>query len=182
MLAESGVERVPVPPETSYLGELFGALQRAVMELLLRGRDMLKLPGPALQAIAWALAALAVFLIGRLLLPLLRRRPAQREEGIAEIGPAPAARNAAAWRAELERRLAEGRIAEALEALWWWLARSLAAGQVEPDWTSRDLVTRSRREDLRDLVRRLDAFTYGPRRPAMEDLRRLFARLEEALS
>ncbi len=90
--------------------------------------------------------------------------------------------SAAAWRAELERRLAEGRIAEALEALWWWLARSVAATQVEADWTSRDLVTRSRREDLRDFVRRLDAFTYGPRRPAVEDLRGLVGRLEEALS
>jgi hypothetical protein len=94
----------------------------------------------------------------------------------------PAARSAAAWRAELERRLAAGLVAEALEALWWWLARSLASGQVEPAWTSRDLVTRSRREDLRDLVRRLDAFTYGARRPAVEDLRRLVGGLEEALS
>jgi hypothetical protein len=107
----------------------------------------------------------------------------RRTEGdVAEIDLPAAERSATAWRAELERRLAAGHIAEALEALWWWLARSVAASQAEPAWTSRDLVARSRREDLRDLVRRLDAFTYGPRRPAVEDLRRLVGGLEEALS
>ena len=98
------------------------------------------------------------------------------------LGAAPATWDAAAWRAELERRLSEGRIAEALEALWWWLARSVAGERAEPDWTGRELVARARREDLRDLVRRLDAFTYGPRRPAAEDLRRLLGRLEERIA
>jgi hypothetical protein len=106
------------------------------------------------------------------------REPAAVAGGLAPAAP----RDAAAWRAELERRLAAGRIPEALEALWWWLARSLAGGEAEADWTSRDLVARSRREDLRGLVRRLDAFTYGPRQPGVEDLRGLLGRLEEALA
>ena len=171
-----------MPPETSYLGELLRALEQFSMEVVRRGSELLDLPRPVLQALPFALAALIVLLLVRLLLLRLRRRQVGKVEDIAEVGLAPAARSAAGWRAELERRLAEGRIAEALEALWWWLARTLAAGQVEPDWTSRDLVTRTRREDLRDLVRRLDAFTYGPRRPAVEDLRRLVGRVEEALS
>jgi hypothetical protein len=107
--------------------------------------------------------------------------------------PAPAvALDAAGWRAELDRRLAEGRIPESLEALWWWLARSLAGAEAEPDWTSRDLMARTRRDDLqgddlrgnqlRDLVRRLDLLTYGPLPPAVEDLRGLLGRLEERLA
>ncbi len=183
VLAESKVERMPAPPEASYFGELSGMAQRAVMNLLARGGEMLNLPRRVYQAIALGLAALAAVLLLRLLVPGLRRRKARREEGaVAGIDLPPAARGADAWRAELERRLAEGHIAEALEALWWWLARSVAAGQAEPAWTSRDLVARSRREDLRDLVRRLDAFTYGPRRPAVEELRRLVGGLEEVLS
>jgi hypothetical protein len=182
VLAESGIERVPVPPETSYVGEFLQAVQRAFLSLLLKGSQILGLPRWVFQAIAVALAGIAVFLLLRLVFSRRRRGPSPREEGLAEADLAPAAWGPAAWRAELERRLAEGRIAEALEALWWWLARSLAASRVEPDWTSRDLVTRAGREDLRDLARRLDAFTYGPRQPAVEDLRRLVGRLEEALA
>ena len=181
VLTESGVERVPVPPETSYFGELSHAVQRGLLALFLKGVEMLKLSRLAFQAVVVALAGLAAFLMLRLVFSRRRRGAPKREEGLAEAGLAPAAWRAAAWRAELERRLAEGKIAESLEALWWWLARSVAATRVEPDWTSRDLVTRAGREDLRDLARRLDAFTYGPRRPAVEDLRRLVGRLEEAL-
>jgi hypothetical protein len=182
VLAESGVERVAVPPETSYLGELFRAAQRAVLDALLRGSEMLSLPREAVQWMAGALVVLAVLLLARALLSRRRRRGREEPGSTSQLGAAPAAWDAAAWRAELERRLGDGRIAEALEALWWWLARSVAGEKAERDWTGRDLVARARREDLRELVRRLDAFTYGPRRPAVEDLRRLLGRLEEALS
>jgi hypothetical protein len=139
--------------------------------------------------VLWGVVALAavlvLLLIGRLLYARLRRRSpkaGQDRAGAAATTVAEVLRDAAGWRAELDRRLAAGRTAEALEALWWWLARSLAGDDAEPDWTSRDLVARSAREDLRGLVRRLDAFTYGPRRPAVEDLRGLVGRLEEALA
>lgn len=175
-----------MPPETSYLGELFGAVQQAFLKAVLRGARMLDLPVPVLEGIAWGLALLAALLVVRVAVSRLRRRPkAGKEMGegaVTSLGVPAAARDAAAWRAELERRLADGPIAAALEALWWWLARSLAGPRAEPGWTSRDLVTRARREDLRDLVRRLDAFTYGPRQPATDDLRSLVRRLEEALS
>jgi hypothetical protein len=194
VLAETGVERVPVPPETSYLGELYRAAQQALLDAILRGGKMLNLPPWLLEGIAWGLAILAVLLIVRVVVLRLRRREkAVREDGggtLTALGVPATARDAAAWRAELERRLADGRIADALEALWWWLARSLAGDRAEPDWTSRDLVAQARRqdprgdlrEDLRELVRRLDAFTYGPRPPGVEDLRRLVGRLEETLS
>jgi hypothetical protein len=182
VLVRSHVERAPVPPEASYLGELFRAAQQALLDALFRGSRMFKLPRSVLEWTAAGLAVLAAILLLRLLLPRMRRAKKEAEISAAVVSAAPAYRDAAAWRAALERYLAEGRTAEALEALWWWLARSVAGERAEPDWTSRELVTRARREDLRELVRRLDAFTYGPRPPATDDLRRLMGRLEEVVA
>jgi hypothetical protein len=182
VLADTGVDRAPVPPETSYLGELFRAAQQAFLDALLRAGQMIKLSRSTVEWIAGGLAVLAAILILRLILPRLRRRTREEESPATVQRAASAYRDAAAWRAVLERHLAEGRTAEALEALWWWLARSVAGERAEPDWTSRDLVARSRREDLRELVRRLDAFAYGPRRPAVADLRGLIGRVEEAVA
>ncbi len=187
-LASSHVERVPVPPESSWTGELLRRFQRALLDGLLAGARWLHVSPPVLR---WIVAGLAVLVVAALLWLIVawaRRRPKAPAPAPVVAAAAPAAPlDAAGWRAELERRLAEGRIPEALEALWWWLARSLAGPAAEPDWTSRDLVARSRRDDLqrdrlRDLVRRLDAFTYGPLPPAAEDLRGLLGRLEEALA
>ncbi len=191
VLASSRVERVPAPPESSYLGELGRRFQRGLLDALAAGARWLRVPPQALWWIVGVGAALVAALLLWLLVSWLRRRPRGLEPGSVTAAAAPTAPlDAAGWRAELERRLAAGRIPEALEALWWWLARSLAGAKAEPDWTSRDLVARSRRdsrhdssqEDLRDLVRRLDAYTYGPRPPAPEDLRALVGRLEEALA
>jgi hypothetical protein len=186
VLADSGVERTPSPPESSYLTELFSTILRSILDALARGSERLRLP----PWVSWGLLALllviVLLVVVRLVLGWLRarRRPEEGSGAVtASRSVAPAVpQDAAGWRAELERRLAEGRIPEALEALWWWLARSLSGGEVEPDWTSRDLLARSRREDLRDLVRRIDAFTYGPRLPEVEDVRGLVGRLEQALS
>lgn len=182
--ALAGVDRTPAPPEGSYLAEIGRAVQEALVEALMRGARMLHLSRGAFFVLAAAVAVLALVLIVLALWPRLRRRTPAPERGtLAAVSQAPAtALDAAGWRAELDRRLAEGHIPEALEALWWWLARSLAGAAAEPDWTSRDLVARSRREDLRDLVRRLDAFLYGPLPPSTEDLRGLLGRLEERLA
>ena len=186
VLASSGVERTPVPPESSYLAELIRAAMDTLMAAVVRGARMLHLSQQALITAALVAAAVALFLAVRALLPRLRRgRRPQTPEALAGVAAATAAGrelDAAGWRAELDRRLAAGRTAEALEAAWWWLARSLAGSRAEPDWTSRDLMTRVGRPDLAGLVRRLDAFIYGPRRPALDDVRGLVACLEEALT
>lgn len=172
-----------MPPESSYLAEIGRAVQEAILQAVARGARMLHLSKWTFFVLAVGVALLALGLIARSLLPRLRRRTAVLERGALETSPALAvALDAAGWRAELDRRLAEGRIPESLEALWWWLARSLAGPEAEPDWTSRDLIARSRRHDLRDLVRRLDLLTYGPLPPGVEDLRGLLGRLEEALA
>jgi hypothetical protein len=188
VLASSGVERTPVPPESSYLGALLSAAFDALYQAMRRGARMVHLSPRALLAAAAVVAAVALLLLARALLPRLRR--GRRAAGgapatmtaTATASLPPLALDAAGWRAELERRLAAGRTAEALEAAWWWLARSLAGSQAMPDWTSRDLVRRAGRQDLAALIRRLDAFLYGPHRPAVQDVRGLVDRLEEALA
>ena len=184
VLASSGVERTPVPAESSYLGELGRAARQALMEALMKAGEALHLSPRVLWAAVALFAAIVFLLIARAVFSRLRRRRALGEETeMSAAGSLPTApRDAAGWRAELERRLAEGRTPDALEALWWWVARSLAGPEAAADWTSRDLVARSRRDDLRHLVRRLDAFTYGPRPPQIEDLRGLVSRLEAALA
>jgi hypothetical protein len=156
------------------------------MDLLLRGSEMLDLPRWAVAALAVTVAGLAFLLIARAVLSRLRgRRPPEEVGAVAGVAPPPAARDAATWRAELERCLAEERIADSLEAAWWWLARSIAGERAEAGWTSRDLMTetpRARREALLAAVRRLDAWTYGPRPPGADELRRLVSRLEAELA
>ncbi len=172
-----------MPPESSYLGELGRVFEEAFIRALLRGAEMLRLPRGVFLALAVGVGGVALLLILRALLPRLRRRSPRPEPGaLAASAVSPAALDAAAWRAELERRLAGGRTAEALEAAWWWLARSLAGDRAEPDWTSRDLVARAGRPELAPLVRRLDGLTYGPRRPDLNEVRSLVGRLEEALA
>lgn len=182
--ALAGVERLPVPPESSWLGELGRALREAIVQALMRGARSLHLSRGLFLALAGLVALLALLLLGRALWLWLRHRPRRLETGVLQEGtPPPAAGlDAAGWRGELERRLAAGRAAEALEAAWWWLARSLAGEKAEPDWTSRDLIAAVRRPDLAPLIRGLDGLIYGPRRPAVEDVRGLVGRLEEALA
>lgn len=185
VLAGSGVDTAPAPPDSSYLGELGDAVKRAFIDAILAGGKMLNLPRPVVYGIAVVLLGLAVLLLLRMVMARVRAGGRQDQEAgsvAAGEGPVPAPRDAAGWRAELERRLAEGRIPEALEAAWWWLARSVAGEKAEPDWTSRDLLARARRRELTPLVRRLDAFIYGPRQPEADELRALVGRLEETLS
>lgn len=92
------------------------------------------------------------------------------------------ARSAAAWRSELEAHLRAGRIPQALEAAWWWLARSLAAERADSSWTSRELVARAGRGELGPIVGTLDALMYGPRRPRASEVRGLVQALDERLA
>lgn len=178
------MQRTPVPPEGSYLQELTLALQDWMLGLLQR-TPLPDVPALLLLGFVVAVFVLVLLLVVRVILRARARRAGVREVGdvVALEGAAAATRlDAAAWRAELERRLAAGRAAEALEAAWWWLARSVAGDRVEPDWTSRDLLAQTRRRDLTDVVRRLDVLTYGPERPGLDEVRTLVGRLEAVLA
>jgi hypothetical protein len=196
VVASSGVERIPRPPDASYLGDAGVAIQRFLLGLAARG-GLLRVSRPLLVGLViLAVAAAVLLLLFQVLLPAWRKRRRRRQgesspgEDAASESPAvlAAGRDATAWRAELDRCLAEGRVTEGLEAAWWWLARSVAGAKVEPTWTGRDLLARTRRDDLRgprdlrDLVRRLDVLLYGPARPGLDDLRRLVGRIEETLA
>lgn len=198
VLAQTGVERTPVPPQASYLSALSQAAGRWLAELIRRGGEALRL-GPEAQT--WIVATLVVLaaaaLVWVLVAALGRRR---RQSAAAEAAPtsSPAAVNtvwdAEAWRAELERLFSEGSeswseewTGKALRAAWWWLARAIAGPEAAADWTSRDLAARvdrcERRErrELRDALRRLDVLTFGAGRPGLAELRGLAEQIRLSL-
>jgi hypothetical protein len=184
ILAETGVERTPVAPQASYLAELWQTFLRYLAELILRTGRVLGLGHQAQLWIVGSLSVLAFAAVAWMLFALLRRgrsEPKKAKPAVSGPAPAAAAWDAVAWRAELERCLAEERIGEALRAAWWWLARSIAGLEAEPDWTSRDLAARTERRELRDLLRRLDALTFGADRPGLPDLRHLAEQIQGAL-
>lgn len=138
------------------------------------------------RVVAWSAASIAVAAVVAAVLAVLRRRRrrsgAGREEPAAADAPVgPPALGAGEWRAEVERRLAAGRIAEALAAVWSWLARALCGAGAEPSWTGGELLAHARRPDLRPAVARLDAMTYGPRRPPPAEVRELVGGLDRSL-
>lgn len=172
-----------------YLRHLGAHLQRALLETVAGLLETVPLPAgwPRTLALIVAAAALALVLALALRAYLLRRRrPASRPPAAAAVvvdpaDPAVEARGAGAWRAELDALLAAGRIAEALRATWWWLARALAGEGADPAWTGRELLERSGRRDLLPLLRRLESLTFGRGRAAAAELRRLVAELEGAV-
>lgn len=194
VLAQTGVERTPVPPQASYLSALSQAAGRWLAELIRRGGEILRL-GPEAQAwIVAGLVALAVAALAWVLVAALRRR--RRQTTTADSAPAAGSapvssdtvRDAEAWRAELERLLSQGdgawseeRTGAALRAAWWWLARAIAGPEAAADWTSRDLAARVRRGELRDVLRRLDILTFGAGRPGWADLRGLAEQIRLSL-
>jgi len=187
VLAESGAKTRRRPPGlAAYLGSL---VQRAVGWIgnALESAAAAVAVGPALvRIVAWSLATLAAAAVLAAVAAAVRRRrrrPAARRErpavGASPGGPDP--RGAADWRAEIERRLAAGRIAEALAAVWEWLAGALCGAGAEPSWTGGELLAHGRRPDLAPAVARLDAMTYGPRRPRPAEVRELVRGLEQSL-
>jgi hypothetical protein len=139
------------------------------------------------KAFVWAAAAALLILLLTFLFRLSRRLTARsgeeaREEPAGIPAPPPAPMDAGGWRRRLEELLEAGRLEEALEALWWWLARSLAGPAADPSWTSRELLRRARRRDLAGLLQRLDAYQYGPRRPSSGQVQVLVRELTETLA
>jgi hypothetical protein len=179
-----GVERTPAPPRASYVAELGQRIQEELTSWAAGLLGALGVPAAVLQAVAIGLAVLA----GLALLALIWRRWSRwRRRGVPPLAieaveiPAVTERDAGSFRAEIEACLAAGRIAQALAAAWWWLARTLLGRDVTADWTSRELALRSGRRDLVPLLRRLDAMAFAGRTPGAAEVRELIGRLEGAL-
>jgi hypothetical protein len=90
-------------------------------------------------------------------------------------------RGRAGWKMEMDRRLAAGDVAGALEALWWWFAHSLCPAAVDRSWTSQELLARCGRPDLGPPARALDRLIYGSHRPDADEVRRFVGRVETLL-
>ncbi len=189
VLRDTGVDQtVPPPSWSGYLYALARALVDALSDRVPRLRGLTTLPGllgPISTVALAVLVAMIVIVLVRVAVTARRRRRAARASGSSAVPPRPLApsveRDALAWRAEIDRRLAAGDLAGALEAVWWWFARRLSARAVDPAWTSGELLVRSGRRDLAPLANRLDRLLYGPVRPAPDDVRRFVARGEGAL-
>jgi hypothetical protein len=110
-----------------------------------------------------------------------RLRPDGPRARVERTPSPPTAKDRLAWRREVEARLAEGRIRDALEAVWWWMALSLAPERAHRSWTSRDLLRDAGRDDLAPLAEALDALAYAPRRPRADEVRRLLDSWEAAV-
>jgi hypothetical protein len=187
VLAETGVQTtLPAPSWAEYAD----VIARAVAESLV---GFVGPVGAALAAYGWLATAVTILLIGVvgawLVVMVLRLVEKRRRGGAAAAvtslsgEPADVPRDARAWRRELDRRLDQGLVGPALEALWWWFACSAAGtSDVERSCTSRELVRRAGRADLAGPAGELDRWLYGPRRPVVSELRGLLRRAEQVVS
>lgn len=177
---------MPDPEWSDYFVDLARTLLGALPDFMAPARNALAGLGLSMETVATVLLALlgaAVAALAVIALLRMRRRrkpPAAPEEVAFEALPAPT-RDRDAWRALLEDHLRAGRMAEALEAAWWWLAASVSRGPVDPSWTSRELLARAGRLDLGAGASTLDRMIYGKHRPAAADVREVVARLESAV-
>jgi hypothetical protein len=188
ILVESGVDRTVPPP--GWVG-YFMALAEAFVEWSsgwfpgLRGLSSISTKlGPRTTLLLTAV--LLLILCALLRVAVLSRRTRRAAPPPPALSPSLARtspdRDRAAWRQEIDRRLAARDISGALEALWWWFARSVSSSHVDPSWTSRELLVCCGRGDLATFARALDRLLYGAERPGSEDLRRFLQGLEEALA
>lgn len=185
ILRESRVEQaLPGPSLTGYLETVW----RAVMSWLFDSLRPLEtiLGSKAFEVLVWVFAAAAVIVLAAGLVRLLAlRRPVAGAALVTAVPQAPPRaeeRGPDAWRAALEERLRRGNVAGALEALWWWLARSLAGSRADPAWTSREMLVVAGRADLIRFAHELDRMIYGARRPSAGEVRGLLGRLEQAIA
>lgn len=180
IVADTGVDTtVPGPSVGAYLESLGTRLAEHVIGFV---HPSSRTVGVLLELATWIAAAVIVVAVGlllyRLLRFLLRTRigpPQTGREAVSVTRPRPGAatHDAAAWWSAFEAARSDGRVADALRALWWWLARSLAGDTADDSWTSSDLARRTEEPGLVAALRNLDLLVYGPAEPSPEQVARL---------
>ncbi|MEO1085491.1 MAG: hypothetical protein AAFY88_14725, partial [Acidobacteriota bacterium] len=138
----------------------------------------------AIRLVRWMISALLAVLLGLLGYQWYRWWRSRHVEAPQRLDVevlAPAVDGSLDWRAELERRLADGDADGALDALWWWLAARLGVDDAEASWTTPELARRAGRRDLMPLVRRWDRLVYGGGDVHVEPVRALWRGFDEAL-
>jgi hypothetical protein len=184
MAEEAVAHALPEPSWLEYLWHVLKVAIEAVLHPLMSRLSGLPMEGLA-RALAIGAVAAAVLLAVGLAVRFLRQRAREEEPGAAPSPPVLPAdsgtRPAEDWHAALEARLAGGDVAGALEALWWWLATTVAREPVDASWTTRELLARAGRGDLRAFSVGLDRLAYAAARPQADDVRAFFDRLRAAL-
>lgn len=140
--------------------------------------------GRTVVAAALLTAGLLIFLGARSLLRRRRSRaaPSPASGALPGLEPLLPLWDNARWWQELQDRIERSDVEGSLEALWWWLARSVLGSRVEDSWTSGDLLSSVNRAGLREPVRRLERMMYGSRSPSVEEVLDLVRSLERQLA
>ncbi|MGH9323207.1 MAG: hypothetical protein ACRD3V_25405 [Vicinamibacteria bacterium] len=179
---------VPRRGVTAYLAHLGHRLVMRVMELLRPFSRYARGVGSAVgRTVVVAALLTAVFLLFVVARFLLRRRRSRRAPNLSTSAlPTPEVQlpswDTARWRQELQDRIDRSDVAGSLEALWWWLARSVLGSRVQDSWTSGDLLSSANRAGLREPVRRLERMMYGSERPSLQEVGDLLLSLERQLA
>ena len=172
---------------SAYFGDLADAVIDRIVAFVSPLKGYVDDLGPVLSVgiriLAFAVVVLAVAATAHLLIQRFLRPATPEDDAVAiPSDREQRLRDEKAWRQELERRLARKDVTGALEALWWWMARSIAGAGVDPSWSSRELLANSQREDLSSELRGLDRMRYGTEPPSISEIERFLARLEEVLA
>jgi hypothetical protein len=186
-LGETGADRVPAGPSILAYSQAWAeAVGRWIDRVLSLHGDVWSGFVLALQILGLVLVAVAAGLLGAAIWRLVRKKLQPQEDTLRQVhdreaGDSAVPLSAEEWKHEIDRRLSVGDLAGSLEALWWWMARSVGGTEVDASWTSRQIVRSFRRQDLAADLARLDRMIYGARRPAVPEIRGLFSRLADAL-
>ena len=188
VIEQSGVTTViPQPGTAAYFAYAVSRLVDAIVGWL---SPLGKYAGGIGSAFVWVAGILIavsmmvlLFALGRYLIRRRRRSPLDERADVApESEQQRRERDRDEWRAELEGRLAHSDVNGALEATWWWLARSVLGESVRSSWTSGELLFRARRPALREPLRTLERLMYGGVLPSVDEVRALARDLEETLA
>jgi hypothetical protein len=185
IMAETSASQSPSQASFSaYVSDVAIAVSNLIGRRLRSFAGML--PGAHyLRYLAWLLLASMAALVAWVGFQELRRpRPKRRtSKGTSQevLVPARQSGDPNFWLERVRTLLREGEVANALVALWLYLAHAIGTGDVDPSWTIRELLERRGRRDLVALGRRLERFMYGPLPPAAADVSALLSEMEEAL-
>lgn len=173
---------IPFPGPIDYLTDLIGALWLQATGWL--GERVSENTLDLLYRVFfWTLGLSLLWIVGLLLMRLwsLRQRPSAPvgSERSVVLSRAETSRGPSGSWADFEARLAAGDVAAALEALWWWVARSVAPSGLDEAWTTDELLAATPQPsfDFKKSMRNLDRLLYGGRLPESEEVLQLAQRI-----
>jgi len=186
VLEETGVDQTVATPGWSGYAEAVAEAAFAWLHARFPAAETLTSLARGMAPVVAVVAGIAALVLLYLLIRSVLRRRRGPAPVAATVKPGPAIvpeiqRGRLGWKMEMDRRLAAGDVAGALEALWWWFAHSLCPAAVDRSWTSQELLARCGRLDLAAPARALDRLIYGSDRPTADAVRRFLSRLEGLL-